>query len=152
MQHATLGPRTFRGSATRLIPALVLTLIALVAPGGCGNPATTTTSATTPVTVATTTISTGSTSSSGQSAAAGEAKVIMKGSAFDPVTATIKAGGMVTWENQDSTPHDVAAEDGTFKSTPFGKGASFSFRFAKPGTYTYSCTVHPSMKGVVIVQ
>ncbi len=76
----------------------------------------------------------------------------MKGSAFDPATVTIKAGDMVTWENQDNTKHDVAADDGTFKSIPFGKGASFSFRFAEPGTYTYFCTLHPNMEGEVIVR
>ena len=152
MQQAPVGRRTFRGLATRLVPALAVTLITVAALGGCGSSATATTPATTAVILTTTTDSAGSTSSSGPSTAAVEAKVIMKGSAFDPVTVTIKAGGMVTWENQDSTQHDVAADDGTFKSMPFGKGASFSFRFAKPGTYTYSCTLQVSMMGQVIVQ
>jgi plastocyanin len=152
MQHARIGLRMFRGSATRIMPALVLTLIAAAALGGCGSSPSPTTHATTAATITSTTDSAGSTSSSAPSTAAAGAKVIMKGSAFDPVTVTIKAGGMVTWENQDSAQHDVAADDGTFKSMPFGKGTSFSFRFAKPGDYTYSCTLQPSMKGEVVVQ
>ena len=33
----------------------------------------------------------------------------------------------------------------------FGPGASYSFTFAKPGTYTYTCTIHTLMDGTVQV-
>jgi plastocyanin len=151
-----------RGMAARLVPALVMVLLATATLSGCGG----SDSAVTPTTVATTTTaSTDSTTPPGEVTASTDAttppttppattaaKVIMKGSAFDPASVSIKAGGVVTWENQDGTRHDVAADDGTFKTTAFGKGSSFSFMFAEPGTYAYSCTLHPDMKGVVIVQ
>jgi plastocyanin len=149
MQHARRKPQTLRGPAAGLLAALVLALIAVIALAGCGGSATTTAP---PTTAPPTTGSVGSTSSSNASTAPTEATVVMKGSLFDPVTVTIRARGLVTWENQDATQHDVTADDGTFKSNLISKGGSFSFRFAKPGTYTYSCTVHPSMKGEVIVE
>jgi plastocyanin len=30
-------------------------------------------------------------------------------------------------------------------------GGTFSFTFMQPGTYTYHCTVHPYMKGTIVV-
>ena len=46
----------------------------------------------------------------------------------------------------------VIADDGSFKSADFGQGKTFSFTFTKAGRYTYSCHIHPDMKGTVIVQ
>jgi plastocyanin len=71
---------------------------------------------------------------------------------FDPETITIKAGSTVTWTNQDSVAHTVVAQDGSWKSDNLAKGASFSYTFAKPGTYAYICSIHPTMKGTIIVQ
>ena len=65
---------------------------------------------------------------------------------------TFKVGECVTWTNNDSATHTVAAGDGTFKSGDLAKGGTFSFTFTKAGTYTYICSIHPQMKGTVIVQ
>jgi plastocyanin len=76
----------------------------------------------------------------------------MKGLAFDPATVTISAGESVTWTNEDSAGHTVVADNGEFKSDTLGNGGSFSFTFDKAGTYPYHCSIHPSMKGTVVVQ
>jgi plastocyanin len=64
----------------------------------------------------------------------------------------------VTWTNQDPTDHPIVndaqgsfAQGAIFSSSSLPKGASYSFKFDSPGTYPYHCTVHPSMKGTVIV-
>jgi plastocyanin len=31
-------------------------------------------------------------------------------------------------------------------------GESFSFRFDKPGTYKYLCSIHPRMTGAIVVK
>jgi plastocyanin len=57
--------------------------------------------------------------------------------------------------NQDGAVHQIASDAGTpvaFNSDSLANGASYQFTFTKPGTYTYHCTIHPSMKGTIIVQ
>jgi len=83
----------------------------------------------------------------------GGAQVSMKDIKFNPSTVTIKAGGTVTWTNDDSVGHDVTADD--FDSGSAGgiePGATFQHKFAKAGSYAYVCTVHPGMKGTVKVK
>jgi plastocyanin len=79
-------------------------------------------------------------------------QVSMKDIKFNPGTVTIKAGGKVTWTNDDSVGHDVTA-DGFESGSPGGidGGSTFSHTFKKPGTYAYVCSVHPGMKGTVKV-
>lgn len=65
----------------------------------------------------------------------------------------VKVGDTVTWTNNDSAPHTVTADDGkTFASSTLSQGGTFSFTFTTPGTFAYHCAVHPSMKGVVVVE
>jgi amicyanin len=65
----------------------------------------------------------------------------------------VKVGDTVTWTNNDSAPHTVTADDGkTFASPTLSQGGTFSFTFTTPGTFAYHCAVHPSMKGVVVVE
>ena len=86
-------------------------------------------------------------------AASGSAtKINISGFKFDPATVTVKAGTTVTWTNQDSANHTVTADDGSWASENLANGATFSFTFAKAGTYAYHCAVHPSMKANVVVQ
>jgi large subunit ribosomal protein L10 len=80
-------------------------------------------------------------------------QVSMKDIKFNPGSVTIKAGGKVTWTNDDSVGHDVTADD--FESgSPGGidGGSTFSHTFKKAGTYNYVCSVHPGMKGTVKVK
>jgi len=86
-------------------------------------------------------------------ATSGGGQVTMKDIKFNPGTVTIKAGGKVTWTNDDSVGHDVTADD--FKSgSPGGieGGSTFSHVFKKAGTYDYVCSVHPGMEGTVKVK
>jgi plastocyanin len=72
---------------------------------------------------------------------------------FAPATLTVPAGTEVTWMNHDDIPHTVVSEDkATFKSRALDTDEKFSFIFAKPGTYTYFCSLHPKMTGKVTVQ
>ena len=85
--------------------------------------------------------------------AAGGATVEISGFAFSPASITVKVGDSVTWTNKDSAPHTVTAADGSFDSGSLAQNASFSFTFQKAGTYTYRCTIHPTMPtATVIVQ
>ena len=71
---------------------------------------------------------------------------------FAPTSMTVKAGATVTWTNMDQEPHTLMSSDGLFRSGALDTGDSFSFKFDKPGTYQYVCTIHPRMVGTVIVE
>jgi amicyanin len=83
----------------------------------------------------------------------GGGEVTMKDIKFDPSELTVKAGDTVTWTNDDSVAHDVTGD--SFKSGDAGgmqSGDTFEHKFDKAGTFDYVCTVHPGMKGSVLVQ
>ena len=46
----------------------------------------------------------------------------------------------------------VTSRDKTFKSKVLRTDDKFSFMFDEPGTYEYYCSIHPKMRGKVIVQ
>lgn len=81
--------------------------------------------------------------------------ISIKNFAFDPPALTVKAGSAVAWVNNDVSPHAIVSDPGSpvsFSSDTLSTGASFSFTFNTPGTYPYHCSIHPSMKGTIIVQ
>jgi plastocyanin len=78
--------------------------------------------------------------------------VSIQNMAFSPATMTVKVGDKVTWTNQDSVGHSATADDSSFDTGVIEQGQSGSSTFAKAGTYTYHCSVHPNMKATIIVQ
>lgn len=71
---------------------------------------------------------------------------------FGADSVTIAAGQAVRWINEDPVEHTVTF-DGTEGGSPvLPHNGTFIHRFDKPGRYTYHCTPHPFMKGVVIVR
>jgi plastocyanin len=78
--------------------------------------------------------------------------VIAREFMFAPASLSVTAGSTVTWKNQDDEPHTVVSDSGLFRSAAMDTNESFSFRFDKPGTYTYACSIHPRMVGTVIVR
>jgi plastocyanin len=76
---------------------------------------------------------------------------------FSPTSLEVQAGTRVTWMNQDDITHTITSgipgkQDGRFDSRLEGKGATFSYTFTQPGTYTYFCNRHQSMRGEVHVK
>jgi amicyanin len=71
---------------------------------------------------------------------------------FSPPEITVAAGTTVTWTNDDDIPHTVRAVDGAFHSAAMDTADSYSFTFAKPGVYSYFCSLHPKMVGKVTVK
>jgi plastocyanin len=78
--------------------------------------------------------------------------VMAKDFMFAPTSLTVTAGSTVTWRNNDDEPHTVVSDTGLFRSGAMDTNESFSFRFDKPGTYRYACSIHPRMVGTIIVQ
>ena len=71
---------------------------------------------------------------------------------YTPSTFTVKVGQTVTWANRDGTSHTVTSTPGTqFDSGSMSAGDTFKHPFAQAGTYEYTCSFHPWMKGTVVV-
>ena len=85
-------------------------------------------------------------------ASADPTKIVVKDFMFMPTPLTVKAGSTVTWTNMDDEPHTVVSDAGLFKSGGMDTNESFSFKFDKPGTYHFACSIHPRMVGTIIVE
>jgi plastocyanin len=71
---------------------------------------------------------------------------------FHPTTLRIRAGATVTWLNEDEEPHTVVSASGLFRSSALDTHDTFSFKFDKPGTYGFVCSIHPQMIGTIVVE
>jgi plastocyanin len=123
-------------NSIRLIPLLLCLLLLGFASfaAGCSSPAPAAPAAATPA------------------PSGGANAVTIASFAFSPNELTVKTGSTVTWTNNDPASHTIVADTGAFSSDPFGKGDTYQFTFNQPGTYPYHCSLHPSMKGTILVQ
>ncbi|MGH6848528.1 MAG: cupredoxin domain-containing protein [Methylocella sp.] len=71
--------------------------------------------------------------------------------AFTPKELTVKAGTAIVFRNRDDIPHLVAGAKGEFHSKALDSDDTFEFTFAKAGTYSYFCGLHPQMQGKIVV-
>lgn len=77
------------------------------------------------------------------------------GECYVPERAVVRAGGTVTWSNDDSAAHTVTSgtlggEIGAhFDSGLLPPGGEFSAEIGAAGEYPYFCIVHPWMTGHV---
>jgi plastocyanin len=82
--------------------------------------------------------------------------VVIREFKFEPATVTVHAGDTVEWKNDDVVPHTVTVDGEpqkpAFDSGSIQTGAAWRYVARKQGTYNYTCTFHPNMKGKLIVQ
>jgi len=76
----------------------------------------------------------------------------------NPASASFAARPKIIWTNADreadsyggtGTTHHLISDTGLFDSGTLSVGKSYSFTFAATGTYSYHCTLHPSMVGTI---
>ena len=68
--------------------------------------------------------------------------------AFFPNPATVAAGQLVVFENNDVVAHRVMLDDGTVQTPEIAPGAtSAPVAMGLSGSKTYHCTIHPGMVG-----
>ncbi len=87
---------------------------------------------------------------------------------YDPPQMFVTVGDTVTWYNDDKEGHTVTSGEGSgrfgwmsdnfgqsngiFDSGRFMPGESWSYKFEESGTFSYYCTIHPWMEGILIVE
>ena len=93
------------------------------------------------------------TSNSNQPSTTGS--VDIKNMMFTPSQITVAKGGKVTWTNNDSVAHTVTDDLSNVSGPASGDiqpGSSYSFTFNKTGSFQYHCTIHPFMRGTIVVK
>jgi len=77
-------------------------------------------------------------------------EIHIKNFAFDPADITVKQGDTVIWTNEDNVPHSIKGTG--FDSPVISSGGRYEHKFTEtPGEYAYSCGIHSSMHGKVVV-
>ena len=71
---------------------------------------------------------------------------------FAPAVDTVQAGDTVVWTNDDIVPHTATALGKEFDSGSIDVGASWRHATSAPGTFEYECTLHPTMRGTLVVR
>ncbi len=71
---------------------------------------------------------------------------------YNPAAVTVPVGATVTWINHDDDVHTVTSSAQAFTSAGIDSDETFTYRFAKPGTYVYFCTLHPLMTAKIVVR
>jgi len=90
---------------------------------------------------------------------------------YDPTVINVKVGDTITWLNDDKEGHTVTSgqsagrfgwmsakqgnfgePDGIFDSGRFMPKDSWTYTFENAGTFSYFCTFHPWMEGIVNVE
>jgi plastocyanin len=71
---------------------------------------------------------------------------------FAPMSLQVPVGTTVVWKNLDGEPHSIKSIDDTFRSGALDQNDSFSFKFDKPGSYKYVCSIHPQMVATIVVK
>jgi plastocyanin len=81
-------------------------------------------------------------------------KVTLKDFAFHPMELVVPPGSTVTWVNEDPVEHTVVnlPDGAVFRSSGLKQGDTFTFTFDGPGEYDYYCSIHPSMRGKIIIK
>jgi plastocyanin len=78
--------------------------------------------------------------------------VSIKRAGFTPKTVNINQGDSVTWTNNDTINHQVVANNGSYASPILGAGKSWTRTFQSGGTFNYHDSLHPALKGTVVVK
>jgi plastocyanin len=71
---------------------------------------------------------------------------------FSPQSLEVRQGDEVVWKNHDLIPHNVSADNGSFRSPVIQPGGSWTFKAIEKGNFPYICSLHPTMKARLIVR
>jgi plastocyanin len=70
----------------------------------------------------------------------------------DTIIVVVGVNNTVTFQNADTVPHTVTADDGSFNSGNLNAGQSWTHTFSTPGTFSFHCEYHSWMKGTIVVR
>ena len=66
-------------------------------------------------------------------------------------TDTVTPGTKIVWINKDQIPHTISTTDKSFMSKAMDTDDKYEQTFVNAGDFSYFCTLHPFMTGIVHV-
>lgn len=79
--------------------------------------------------------------------------VVVEGMQFSPARLEVNAGDTVIWKNKDPYPHTATSENKPgFDSGEIKPERSWRFVATNRGSFPYDCTLHRTMKGLLVVK
>jgi plastocyanin len=105
-----------------------------------------------PTTTIRTTTTKATTTSMASGASSRVVQVDIQSFAFKPKDLTVPSGTTVMWVNKDSVAHTIVSDNGLWESPALSQGDWYTNTFYDSGTINYHCSIHPSMKGSIIVE
>jgi len=88
----------------------------------------------------------------GAAALAEPPAVEIQDSKYLPPEVTVAPGTTVRWISRDEDVHTVTSVTGVFASPGLALGEADADTFPAPGTYAYTCDLHPFMQSTVSVK
>jgi len=77
--------------------------------------------------------------------------VEIRGMAFHPAVLTVAVGDTVVWINRDIVPHTATGTRRKWDSGQLQQGDSGRYVASRTGRAPYTCTLHPTMTGMLII-
>jgi len=77
--------------------------------------------------------------------------IVIDAASFEPKFLRANIGDRIVWVNKDLLVHTATAKRGTFDSKEIPAGKSWSYTAAAAGQLDYKCSLHPTMKGTLLV-
>ena len=84
--------------------------------------------------------------------AAARHEIVIQGLQYVPETLHVRRGDVVVWRNKDPFPHTATADGGQFDSGTLAQEKSWKYVATKSGSFPYTCALHKTMKGVLVVK
>jgi len=88
----------------------------------------------------------------GSTGGPGPNDVFIQGLTFYPASISVLAGTTITWTNKDAIAYSVTSNTSLFNSGSIAFRKTFAYTFSTAGTYTYFCSIYPSMVATVTVR
>ena len=87
----------------------------------------------------------------GGSATAKDVTVGINATGFIPAAVTVQNGDRVVWTNNDTSSHQIVADDGSFRSPALAPGVRWGHDFKNAGTFPYHDANQATKRGTVVV-
>ena len=82
----------------------------------------------------------------------GKIDIAVRGYAFQPTVMRLRASQIIVWTNEDKVDHTVVGDAPGMHSLLIPPHGRYEFTPVRAGRIAYRCTVHPSMRGQLIVR